>query len=67
MRETLSNIGHRVIFLTRRLNQLEEKVAGLEHFSNQQSILVDTLGSIMEELKRQERSSGKQNGRYLSG
>ncbi len=33
---------------------LELRVELLEHFSNQQSILVDTLGKIMEELKSQE-------------
>ncbi len=36
------------------LDQLELRVEQLEHYSNQQSILVDTLGDIMEELKRQE-------------
>ncbi len=37
------------------LDQLELRVEQLEHYSNQQTILVDTLGDIMEELKRQER------------
>ncbi len=35
-------------------NLLESRVESLEHYSNQQSILVDTLGNIMEELKKQE-------------
>ncbi len=38
-----------------RIQVLEQKVVLLEHSANQQSILVDTLGSIMEELERQER------------
>ncbi len=39
---------------TRKIQDLESRVELLEHFSNQQSILVDTLGNIMEELKKQE-------------
>ncbi len=39
---------------TERILHLEQRVESLEHFSNQQSILVDTLGKIMEELKKQE-------------
>ncbi len=37
------------------LDQLELRVESLEHFSNQSSILVNTLGDIMEELKKPER------------
>jgi len=33
---------------------LVSRVELLEAYSNQQSILVDTLGDIMEELKKQE-------------
>jgi len=36
------------------INQLELRVEQLEHSANQQSILVTTLGDIMEELKRNE-------------
>ncbi len=36
------------------LDLLVKRVESLESFSNQQSILVDTLGNIMEELKKQE-------------
>ncbi len=36
------------------VQELLARVELLEHFSNQQSILVDTLGEIMEELKKQE-------------
>jgi len=39
---------------TRKIRDLELRVESLEHYSNQQSILVDTLGSIMEELRKQE-------------
>jgi len=38
-----------------KIRDLERRVESLEHFSNQESILVDTLGNIMEELKKQER------------
>ncbi len=31
-----------------------ERLESLEHLANQQSILVDTLGDIMEELRKQE-------------
>ncbi len=41
-----------------KIQDMERRVELLEHFSNQQSILVDTLGSIMEELKKQERQLG---------
>ena len=36
------------------LDQLELRVDSLEHWSNQSAILVNTLGDIMEELKRNE-------------
>jgi len=39
---------------TQRIRDLESRVESLEHFSNQQSILGDMLGDIMEELKKQE-------------
>ncbi len=47
-------ITRRIYYMAETLSQLVRRVESLEHFSNQQSILVDTLGSIMEELKKQE-------------
>ncbi len=38
-----------------KIQNLVSRVASLEACLNQQSILVDTLGDIMEELRRQER------------
>jgi len=49
------SIINQIYSMVRNISQLESRVASLEHYSNQQSILVDTLGSIMEELKKQER------------
>ncbi len=49
------HIEHGPQTFTRRIQSLERKVESLEHLANQQSILVDTLGDIMEELKKQER------------
>jgi len=37
-----------------KIQALEARVESLEHYSNQSSILVDTLGNIMEEMKKQE-------------
>ncbi len=52
---SLQDIIHRISYMVDDLAQLESRVVSLEHFSNQQSILVDTLGNIMAELRRQER------------
>ncbi len=54
--KTRTSIGLEISVLTRRQNQLEAKVDGLEHWSNQATILLDTLGNIMEELKKLEHS-----------
>jgi len=50
----LVSIINQIYSMVRDLSQLESRVESLESFSNQQSILVDTLGDIMEELKKQE-------------
>ncbi len=47
-------IINRIWSMEEVIDRLELKVDSLEHWDNQQSILVDTLGKIMEELKRQE-------------
>jgi len=47
-----TGIGFRTFI--QKIQDLELRVESLEHFSNQQSILVDTLGAIMAELKKQE-------------
>ncbi len=39
---------------TVKIYDLEAKVASLEQWANQQNILLDTLGDVMEELKKQE-------------
>ncbi len=49
-----TDIGVQILVQNLRIHHLVERVASLEHFSNQSSILVDTLGKIMEELKKQE-------------
>jgi len=54
LEKTLSVLTRRIYYMAETLNQLESKVELLEHSANQQSILVDTLGTIMEELKKQE-------------
>ncbi len=54
----LVSIINQIYSMVRALSLLESRVESLEHFSNQQSILVDTLGDIMEELKKQEHSVG---------
>ncbi len=51
---TLRECILRICYMERTLDLLEKQVLELEHYSNQSSILVDTLGSIMEELRKQE-------------
>ncbi len=51
---TLLGLMHQICYMAKVLDQLEKQVLSLEHYSNQSSILVDTLGDIMEELKKQE-------------
>ncbi len=48
------NIGIQICQLAKVVGDLLERVESLEHYSNQSSILVDTLGDIMEEMKRLE-------------
>jgi len=45
---------HLISSMEEIINRLESRVESLEHYSNQSSILVDTLGDIMEELKKSE-------------
>ena len=54
--KNLVSIINQIYCMVRSISQLESRVESLEHFSNQQSLLLDTLGNIMEELKKQERS-----------
>ncbi len=49
-----TDTGTLISLLEVRVHLLEEKVDSLEHYSNQASILLDTLGNIMEELKNHE-------------
>ncbi len=51
---TLSSIGLEILTLIQKVDQLAEKQDGLEAYLNQQSMLVNTIGDIMEELKKQE-------------
>jgi len=53
-KEVPQSITHRIYCMAETIRLLESRVESLEHYSNQQSILVDTLGDIMEELKKQE-------------
>ena len=46
------NTGFRICMS--KIQVMEQRLESLEHLANQQSILVDTLGNIMEELKKQE-------------
>ncbi len=48
------DIIRRISSMEESLHQLEKQVLSLEYYSNQSSILVDTLGNIMEELRRNE-------------
>ncbi len=50
----LTGLTNQISSMVEDIDLLELKVELLEHFSNQQSILVDTLGKIMEELRKQE-------------
>jgi len=50
-----TNIISRICSMAEVLTDLSRRVESLEHFINQQTILVDTLNDIMEELKKQER------------
>jgi len=52
--KNLVSIINQIYCMVRSISQLESRVEQLEHFSNQQSILQDTLGDIMEELRKQE-------------
>ncbi len=45
--------GHQICII--RILDLESRLELVEHLLNQQSLLAGTLGSIMEELKKQER------------
>ncbi len=51
---SLTSIISQICELEVKLLMVANRVDLLEHSANQQSILVDTLGDIMEELKRQE-------------
>jgi len=53
--QPISRIERTVLTYTAKILAMEQRLESLEHFNNQQSILVDTLGNIMEELKKQER------------
>ena len=46
--------GVKICQLQEAVSDLSERVESLEHLANQQNILVDTLGDIMEELKKSE-------------
>ncbi len=50
----LTSIISQICTMDAHLSDLLERVDSLEHYSNQVSILLDTLGNIMEELKKQE-------------
>ncbi len=51
---TLLGLTYQICSMEEALTRLEKRVSSLEHYSNQSSILVDTLGDVMEELKKQE-------------
>ncbi len=57
MKEDIANpptdIGYQICML--KIQALESKVESMAHLLNQQSLLEGTLGSIMAELKKQER------------
>ena len=53
--EQIARIDTGVQICTSRILALESRVESMEHLLNQQSMLHGTLGSIMEELKKQER------------
>ncbi len=57
----LVGIINQIYSMVRDFSLLEGRVRSLEHLANQQSILVDTLGDIMEELKKQEPLVSKSN------
>lgn len=50
----LTVIISQILSMAEAISLLEKQVVSLEHYSNQESILVDTLGDIMEELRKQE-------------
>ncbi len=51
---SLQGIIRQILSMENAIDRLVVQVESLEHFSNQQNILVDTLGDIMEELKKSE-------------
>ncbi len=57
----LVGIINQIYSMVRDFSLLEGRVSSLEHLANQQSILVDTLGDIMEELKKLEPSDSMPN------
>ncbi len=54
MNETQALLKHLGKMFFETVPELSERVASLEHLSNQHDILLNTLGDIMEELKRLE-------------
>lgn len=53
--QVLIELGLQISSMVEIINRLELKVESLEHYSNQSSILVDTLGNIMKEIESQGR------------
>ena len=51
---SLQDTMYQIYCMEESLALLALRVESLEHYSNQSSILVDTLGDVMEELKKQE-------------
>ncbi len=52
--EILTEHTRQIWSMVKSLALLESRVESLEHYSNQQSILVDTLTNIMEWKKKKE-------------
>ncbi len=52
----LTKLMHQTSLLKEAVFSLSARVDSLEHCSNQQSILVDTLGDIMAEIEKSERT-----------
>ncbi len=59
--QNLVGIINQIYSMVRDFSLLESRVDSVEHCLNQQSILLDTLGDIMEELKKLEPSDSTLN------
>jgi len=66
IRLRVSRLEHGSLISTLRIRHLEERLESLEHYLNQQSILVDTLTSIITETSEELKQNDTQESNMRS-